>query len=311
MAGYWEIIIPEATTNVVYNPSAELTGNYSAVGGATISIISTRQSYGAKAYYLQTGGSNQGVQLTTATMANAIHYLTFRSSDSDYTWPTITTTVDGANFNVPAVLSTDNGYSLYGVQIPAAQCNGATYVRIVQGSAGASKQAVIDGIQIEQKEYRTTYVDGDQPGCKWNGTPHASTSTRDQFEAGGGRVYNLRDDLGFIVNAQDGTGMPPVTNLSSPLALQPGNLFDGQTIQGRSFSLTGSIIGSTVANFHSQKQALIKALNVNTTTIGKRGQPRIFRYTGAAEEKEIYAVYDGGLEFGLPIGWTEKEFTLG
>jgi len=36
-----------------------------------------------------------------------------------------------------------------------------------------------DGFQYERSEYATDYCDGSQPGCRWTGTPHASTSTRE------------------------------------------------------------------------------------------------------------------------------------
>lgn len=39
-----------------------------------------------------------------------------------------------------------------------------------------------DGLQLENTDNPTPYCDGDQPGCIWNGTPHASTSTRDAIE---------------------------------------------------------------------------------------------------------------------------------
>lgn len=49
-------------------------------------------------------------------------------------------------------------------------------------TAGGGNETVLavcyDGFQCEQKPYMTRYVDGDQPGGFWSGTPHGSTSSR-------------------------------------------------------------------------------------------------------------------------------------
>jgi len=47
----------------------------------------------------------------------------------------------------------------------------------IQALTGTSYTYWVDGIQIEQAAAATAYCDGDQPGCEWTGTPHASTST--------------------------------------------------------------------------------------------------------------------------------------
>lgn len=38
-----------------------------------------------------------------------------------------------------------------------------------------------DGFQLENREQVSTYCDGDQDRCTWDGTPHASTSSRPRF----------------------------------------------------------------------------------------------------------------------------------
>ena len=90
-----------------------------------------------------------------------------------------------------------------------------------------------------------------------------------------------------------------------PLAFPPAIVF--VSVSGNNKRLR---IGTSVSNFHANKQALIKALNPSTKKINERAQRRTFRYTGGSVEKEIQAVYDGGLERGLPIGWSEQEITL-
>jgi hypothetical protein len=52
---------------------------------------------------------------------------------------------------------------------------------VLAGTTAASGDTVdfwTDAWQFNQGEQAADYIDGDQPGCSWNGTPHASTSTR-------------------------------------------------------------------------------------------------------------------------------------
>ncbi|MGW3809075.1 hypothetical protein [Micromonospora sp. NPDC005113] len=45
-------------------------------------------------------------------------------------------------------------------------------------SPTAGQQVWIDGLQVEEGNSASAYVDGDQAGCEWDGIPHASTSRR-------------------------------------------------------------------------------------------------------------------------------------
>ena len=315
----WKIIQPEAATNLVTNPSLEagIVGWSGRGGGETLSqseTIARRGVYSLKCI-APGAGAGEGVLFDVTAITSAATQYTFSidarfETDSTY-YLRMYDDVDGFQNGAvitPTVTEWDR-YTLtatYG----AASTLRRVYITQVDGEGAAAFTMYTDGMQLELNSYETTYIDGSQTGCVWNGAANDSTSTRNQFEATGGRVLNLSDDLGFIVSAQDGTGMPPVNNLSSALSLQPGALFDGQTIRERNFTLTGSVVGSTVADFHAKKQALVKILNPNVTTIGKRSQARTFRYTGGAVDKEIYAVYDGGLEPGLPIGFTEIGYSL-
>lgn len=64
----------------------------------------------------------------------------------------------------------------------------------------ANADYFVDGFQIEEKSYPTTFSYGDQPGCVWSGTAHASATTRNicifqmppEWQSGG--HYN---DTGF------------------------------------------------------------------------------------------------------------------
>jgi len=67
----WQIVKPVASTNYVLNPSAELTGNFAAIGSATITRVSTYAKYGLNSYRVQTFATNTGLSLTLGALTNS------------------------------------------------------------------------------------------------------------------------------------------------------------------------------------------------------------------------------------------------
>jgi hypothetical protein len=149
-----------------------------------------------------------------------------------------------------------------------------------------------------------TYVDGDQPGCFWNGTPHASTSTRIASDRRGGQILDLSDDLYYTVHdsGEVATGMVEIANQSQRLSQQGGALYNHTTVRERQFTLNGSfntVPGSSLSNFHSRRRTLLKALYARPNTdIDDTPLPLLVQYTGGDEVKEISAYYAGGLQNG-------------
>lgn len=297
---FWKIIVPTATTNLATNPSFETdTTGWTTIG--TNTITRTDEQWRRGFYSLKCTYGNSGalaLQLVTLTATNTAAGIDIYIP-SGYTGTQIsfefasfvgmtgTTSVD-ADMTI-----TDDWQRIDMVALPdAGGLNGALRVGVTGTPTG--EYIYIDGIQLETQDAATTYTD----------------NTRSALDQNGGILSDLADDLNFIVATQDGTGMPPVTNLSSPLALQPGAIFEDQTIDTRQFTLTGSVVGDSVNDFHNKKQALIAALNPSTVKISQRAKARIFRYTGSTVEKEIYAVYDGGLEEGLPNGFANTNVPL-
>lgn len=62
------------------------------------------------------------------------------------------------------------------------------FVQPVIDSPTAAQGFFIDGVQFEAGAAATVYCDGDQPGCKWSGAAHGSTSIR------GGVLYGQLED---------------------------------------------------------------------------------------------------------------------
>lgn len=297
----WKVIAPEVTTNMVLNPSAETTGNFAAAGGATVTRVTTYQRYGLYSYRVQTAANNEGMTLTLSALSNAVHYVTLRvrgTLPTAWDW-----SLDGATYTAPTLLETlDDNWSLYGLEFPAAQANGSTSLHIYQNGAG-SGDFYIDGVQVEQKDdYYTTYSDGDRRGCSWNGTEHASTSSRSAMSRAGGRIRDLEDDYSLQITDVIGMGAPPQTVTVDEFALLPGGELNSIKVHPRVFTLVGFLHGTSSSNLDSIRQSLINLLLPDSYPKDEFGwQPLRLIYTGAAEKRQISAHYEGGLEGNVSL----------
>ncbi|MBI2934667.1 MAG: phage tail family protein [Chloroflexi bacterium] len=170
---YWQVLIPEASQNMVKNPSAETTFNYQPRNGAII-VRSTDYAWkGLYSFRVYATANDEGLHFTLSALVNDAHYVSMRGRGTfGGTWQW---SLDNANWTAPTALSTSDGWTYYGASFEAAQANGSTKLYVRQSGAGASLY-YLDAIMVEHKGYYTTYVDGDQEGCTWdgaNGTPPA------------------------------------------------------------------------------------------------------------------------------------------
>lgn len=144
-----------ATTNIADTiPVANVNGDYS-VMGVFRSDTSARIATGRTGHVIIGGGPFQGYQ--EGALATGIALTAFLGWQLR-TWLTFTT---------PAGMPAGTVLKL---RLPAPRAAGDTNETTLA--------VVYDGIQMEQKSYMTRYTDGEQPGCYWNGTGHASTSSR-------------------------------------------------------------------------------------------------------------------------------------
>lgn len=308
----WQVIVPASAPiiNKVKNPSAETTGNFAALAGTTVTRDTAVQHYGLYSYRVQMNADNEGITLDLDTLANSDHWVTVRLSGTllaAWDW-----SLDNVTYTVPTLLEAiDVTWSLYGLVIPAAQANGATVLYIRQKGAG-SGDFWIDGIQVEEDiegDY-TTYCDGTQVGCEWNGAEHASSSTRSENSRAGGVVYDLEDDYGLKISGMSGTGTAPQELFVDSYSQLPGGELNTIKTNSRVITLTGVITGTTLADFHAKKQALKSILAKDAYPQDVNGyQPVRLRYTGAMVHKEIAVHYEGGLEATItadkPCAWED------
>jgi hypothetical protein len=306
----WKVIVKEATKNHIENPSFEIAGNFAAdPTGGVATRVATYQFKGIWSCRVQTSADNEGVYMDTeAALANAIHYATVRvrgTLPTAWDW-----SVDNATYTAPSLIKAyGDGWSLYGLQLPAAQCNGATAFYINQNGAG-SGDFYIDAVQIEQKEYWTTYCDGDQPGCWWDADEHASSSQRTAQSTAGGREYDFDDDYGFKPGVHQGTGAGDISHYLDSFAILPGGIVQGKKERARSFVIVGTIVGTSASDLMDKRQSLLTALSpeVPETEVGP--QPIKLRFMGATITKEIECFYDGGLEANITAAFEKYEMRV-
>jgi hypothetical protein len=295
MSNGWRFVNPVATTNQVVNPSGETTGNFVALGAATVTQVTTFQKYGIQSYRLQTGGNAQGIQLALGnTLTNQTYWATARVRGKlPARWGFI---LKASPLIQAQLLETyGDGWFLYGVRFDGSRANGSTFVRIAQIGPG-SGDFYVDGVQVEAQTEYTTYCDGTQPGCGWNGVANASTSTRSGQSRAGGKPQDLFDDYGFLVQKVVGTGAVTPTIGLDPYALLPGAELNSIKLEPRNFTLVGKFIADSEQELHDNRQALITALASDTYP---DNQPVKFQFYGARVPKEISAYYQGGLEGDL------------
>lgn len=298
--GNYYIVVPESTTNKVHNPAAggKAVG-YS--GTATITRVNTYSYAGGWAYSIQFAGMKD-FDLTLSTLANAIHYVTFRTAGTIHA---IQLSLNGSNFNTPTLLGNEGSWYVYGVQISAAQSNGSTTLHIHHQDA-TTHDLVIGFIQVEEKTYATTPCAGHLPGCTWGGEYHNSQSTRSSQSRSGGRVYDL-ESYGFNVIEVTGAGMPPLIQKEQEQSLLDGAIYKGSKVGKRIFILSGQVEGTSIPDLHSKRKDLIDAIKPDLVN---SAQPFILRFTGANSSNpiDIECVYDSGLEFskGVDTGYIEN-----
>lgn len=284
----WKIVSPVGTVNYCLNPSAEGGGNYSALNGATVTRSTSYAKYGLYSFRVQTGSNGQGISLALSALPSEPCYATVRIRGR---LPVGFRFIIGSGLKTPSLLERiDVNWNLYGVMFNAAECSGQTELRIVQVGNGLG-DFYCDGCQVENNEFWTSFCDGDQPGCFWNGSPHVSTSTRSEKSKAGGQVKDLFADYNFFVTNAIGTGTPAQDLVIDEYALLPGGELNETKIHTREWSLIGRFIADSEVELYQSRQALIKLLRKDN-----RRESTKFLFYHPQGIREIKAYYAGGLE---------------
>lgn len=336
LADKFAVIVPEATTNLITNPSFERgTTGYTALASvlARVSGLDILERS-----YQRRGAYGCSVTPSSAGAIGGIYWSHALTSGVTYTWSADFRGVEGRNYalvvaDASAVLST--GGRWIGIRtIPTYSGNinfndtvavnrfracgnwqrlhltftapdTATYrLYLIKTDLTSVSIFVTDGWQLEQKAYPTTYCDGDQRGFLrndtpylWTGTPHASTSTRSAATRAGGKVETFEDRY-IAVMGYTGLDYVPIENRAIALS-QGGELYDTSIDGTRPFAIATSIQRSTFRHLRDMESELLALLRQQTP----RKQPlvvRILPHDGCnalrCSPVEIQALYESGLE---------------
>lgn len=270
---WFSVVLPEATTNLVLNPSVELnTTGYTAVGaGAAIARVLTDQRRGA-----------YGLQVTPAVgVASGVYYGTITTvAGQPYAFSLDVHGVAGHTYNI---YFASNAGAIIGAPFEFVATGYWQRVRVYYQEAAALARRFyivqdasdiqafyVDGFQVENLPYDTMYVDGDLEGFVigevaygWNGIIHASTSYRAATTRSGGRVIKLKD-YGLEIVGFTGLGLTPITNYSLPSNL--GGAFYQSTIEEtKTFTLIGDISAVNIGQLTAMRDLLETAFSYNLT----------------------------------------------
>lgn len=296
----WFIIIPEETTNLVTNPSAEENITGYTVGAGALAQSAATAKFGV-----------YSIEWTPAAAPFDFYYwpLTLAATTT-YTFSIWFQGQAGIPYRIfaydsvaPVILGTPTTFVGTGTwqrhEVTfTTGANTAIWLYLSKGNSADVGVVYADAWQCEQLAYSTTYADGDQPGCEWTGFDHNSTSRRASLSRGGGRIRDLQAFYGFNISSMIDIGMPPHTLNVDSYAVLPGGQLNSTKVEWRSFVLIGFFqsITNDPNGVHDRRRLLINILGLYTVP---NNQPVILRYTGADVDKEILAYYDDGLGLNM------------
>ena len=293
--GFLSVIVPEATENIIENPSAE----FDFTGWTPTSAMfrnTTWQTSGAYCIGFLTGISNGGGYYTQTVVTN-----------TQYTWSLDFKGYAGVKYLIRVVNGGTTFASKPFIGTGFTQhlsvgfiSTGVTTVNLYVQNNADNRGAYlwVDSMQLEAKAYETTYSDGEQDGCSWRGGPHASASSRTGQSRAGGRIRRL-DYYGLQVLGISGLDMPQLQNQESAYAVRNGSEYLGYKVLPRQIIITGIFGGSRYDVVQRKKRDLLALFKPDATGTA---QPIRFRYHAfdgtrpIGEELEFDAVYTEGLE---------------
>lgn len=297
LKGSLGLVTAYGSYNHVFNPSAEIDGNYAAVLG-TVTRSTIVQKYGLYSYEVQSTGNGDGIDFDLYQLENSPYMMTARIHRPS-SQPSRFQFALGATFREARMLEKiDDNWELWGLEFSEAQAAGQLTATIYQLGPG-TPTFYVDGVQVEpyvDGNGYTTYIDGTQEGCRWLGAPHASRSQRSAESKAGGVVKDFYKEYGFFVERIIGAGTASQANQIDSYAQLPGGELNQIKVQSREFVVQGWFLADTEESLHENIQALELALSHDAHP---GDQPNKIRFSGSKVQKEISAYYKGGLEGDL------------
>lgn len=289
------ILVPDATTNYILNPALryETTG-WTAAGStisrtldqarfnyASLQVITNGVALREGAYYRVSAltGISEPVTVSAYVRGNVgnelVHIRLINTAGKEWVSPVCSLRSD--QWQRISV----SGFS-----------TGTNDLRLYVETDGTARAVTfyVDGAQMERKAYPTTYCDGNQPGCYWNGIDHNSVSIRDAYTRKGGRWVNLvgtdRGNDDIYVTVLSGLGMPALQMNTQPWALAAGSYFQSTKVLDRVLTM----------NFFTKKKDLLSRCNPDLSKLFQLRQELIdiFKPDRTGGEEPFQLEYDDG-----------------
>jgi hypothetical protein len=260
----WAVIVPEATTNLLTDPSFE--------AAATVTALTKSNCNAAQSTTQQSRGLYSVAVTPTSAVANYVQWdLTGLTANTLYNWSldlwsgevfTIEA-IDNATSTTLAKKTVYPSIGFWHRYDLAFQTGGGTAVDLrLTKTTPTTLVWYTDGWQLEAKAYPTTYIDGDQPGGKWNGQANTATSSRTALSAGG-RIYRFDEDLGFQIVGIVGAGGTPFENVTTQYALLGGEFLQRTVVRPQTIALAGVLQGTSKLELERKRQRLLNLLMPN------------------------------------------------
>lgn len=278
------IVVPDESTNYVLNPAMR----YVATGwnslGSTVSRSTDRARFGVASLKIITDGLAiyEGAYYRVNALAGISEPITASvylrgSVGGEIVRLRLIDNPTGMEWKTKRVALSADRWTRFFV---TGRSTGTNDMRLYVESANLNSVKPLifyaDGAQLERKAYATTYLDGDQQGCRWNGRAHESSSTRSASERCGGRFVTLAspelEDESLYMTVVSGLGAAPISTISNSYSLLPGSAYQGYKIGDRVIMLTFYVrnlkpanCGNSLERLHELRQALFDVVKPDRT----------------------------------------------
>jgi hypothetical protein len=309
-SGLWSVVVPEGSTNLVTNPSFEngVTGWVAGGTGASVTRSATYSAFGGASMLFADASASGGEYASTNNIdvsASTVYTWSFYWRKVAAVSQTGTYRVDfytGGSVLISSVTGTfppgnigDWRRTTLTFVTPATT---AYVVLVYLAPSSGAYSLYVDGVQLEQKAYATTYIDGDQPGCYWAGAAQASSSSRSATTRQGGRVIPFRN-FNWRTTALIGLQVAALNTITTPYALIGGGYYQRSIAPPRAFTIVGGFDCASQIELSRARSDLARYLSPFRTS--PEAPVRLIYEPagcegGLGKRIVIDAVYTGGLE---------------
>ena len=298
----WQVIVPQAGGNLITNPSMEAgIAGYGASNGAVLTQTTATAAFGGWSLrsISNPAAGFSGILRDVSLAPNTRYVLSFYAvADAGQEYAAYARETASGTVHGTTLFTTTGAWQRVEVAFLTPAVITAYTLAVLLIRDGASYALYTDGWQVEVDVgatlRATTFIDGDQPGCTWDGARQASLSTRSGQWRSGGKIVDFDTYSAYVTDYQ-GVGSAGYTNVNTDNGIIGGATFQRSIVQPRGFSISMWFDAASLDALHTARQSLLDALKPNLVS---PQQPVVLRYTGNGEPRLLYCYYEAGLDSG-------------